>query len=1062
MSINAEIHDQAYRFFVEEAPELLQVIEAGLLKLRQEHSTAQVHELMRAAHSIKGGAASVGLEEIKLIAHRLEDFFKALYSQEVEIDTELEGLLLQAYDCLRLPLTEQIEQGGFNGEQALSKAEPIFSHIEEQLGDALAQADNYIPSSADLGIDVVSSIFEVDVAQGLEQLAAILEQPQNYEVAGEVQAQAEVFAGFGELLNLSGFEEIAKMVLRGIDKHPEQALTIAQLAFDDFSSARELVLAGDRTQGGSPSSALVAVVEAESETLEPVVAKAEDLLADFAAAPETLESVVAKAEDLFADFAAAPETLEPVVAKAEDLFADFAAAPETLEPAVEDLETSIANIEEMFETLPALDDIPAPMLPSETWAETKQSQGNGANSEPAKVESQLLPTAKSKNKARATANLSVRVDLSRLERMNNFLGELSISRNSVALQNEQLQNSVQQLLSRFDLFQNLITRLQELSDQMLIARESQGNQAQTFAPLPSTFSTLTSNFDSLEMDTYDNVHSLLQQVFEDVMQLEEAVGDIDLFAKQSDKTLEQQRQTLIQLRDELMWARMLPLSEILNRFPRILRDLSAKYNKPVNLRLSGTGVLVDKAVLEKLYDPLLHLLRNAFDHGIEPPEVRQSNGKPQEGEIVIRAYHKGNQTFIEVQDDGRGLNLERIKEKLLAQQLLSATQLAAMPDERILELIFEPGFSTALKVSELSGRGVGLDVVRSQLRELKGTVNVSSTPGTGTVFTLRLPLTLTIAKLLVALTGSTAVAIPADSIEEIIIPKASQLQKSGNQNFLRWRDNIVPTYNLDSLLQYNYQLPKVAPGKALAALAAPKDWLLPLLIIRQEQNLLALEIERLVTEQELVIKPFGEAIPAPSYTYGCTILGDGSLVPVIDGGALIDYIGEQGQIASEVMSEARIGSPESDTEADDAISPEAEIASIIPKISSSEIAQATTVLAVDDSAALRRTLVLTLEKAGYRVLQARNGQEAMEQLQQGSQVNLVICDIEMPVMNGFEFLGQRRRYPSLSKIPVAMLTSRSNDKHKRLAMQLGANAYFSKPYIEQEFLESLKDILSRS
>src|SRR4028119_145685 len=274
MAINSDIRDHAYQFFIEEAPELLQEIEEGLLTLRQEHSTAKVHNLMRGAHSIKGGSASVELEAIATLAHRLENIFKALYSEDLEIDTDLETQLLQAYDCLRLPLMEQITVGRFDAESALALGDPIFVQIEEKLGDALTQADNYIPSSSDLGIDMTKSIFEVDVSQGLEHLATVVAHPSDYEVAGELRAQAEVFAGFAELLNQPGFGAIAKTTLAALDAHPNRALEIAQLALTDFQMGRQAVLAaaaqdasarGAITQAIGPCPGLVALANSTME-----------------------------------------------------------------------------------------------------------------------------------------------------------------------------------------------------------------------------------------------------------------------------------------------------------------------------------------------------------------------------------------------------------------------------------------------------------------------------------------------------------------------------------------------------------------------------------------------------------------------------------------------------------------------------------------------------------------------------------------------------------------------------------------------------------------------------
>jgi two-component system, chemotaxis family, sensor histidine kinase and response regulator PixL len=1338
---NDDLHDHAYQFFIEEAPELLQLIEDGLLRLRQNKDTPLVHEIMRAAHSLKGGSASVGLEEIKTIAHRLEDIFKALYPDTVIIDEYLEGLLLKGYDCLRIPLMEQIETGYYNPQEALAQALPIMEDIEAQLGDALTQAEDYIPSSADLGIDVVSSLFEVDVVEGIDKLKQALADGNPHLAETELRSQVEIFDGFGELLNLPGFSAIGKTVVSALDRNPDNVLMILELALGDYEKACEDVMNGDRDRGGSPCGELLGLagesgsessdlnfendefiledgdfdfgdfdlmaenpeenilltvsdggdgefsdifedvileetpvlsIEETQEDLLPIedifedvileetpVLSIEETQEDLLPIEDIFEDVILEEtpvlaieetqedllpiEDIFEDVIleetpvlAIEETQEdllpiedifedvileetPVLAieetqedllPIEDIFEDVIleetpvlAIEETQEdllpiedifensfitdetvilakPSIPQIETQTTetkslSLEDVFneiileETLdldevfnevvtgqtPSLDDVftkfaekeetsiktrkstpkipeilqqelneigedetlimerpleqisseniitniteisqeTAP-IPSEIKPEKKEEKTAVKSMidsveklfnqlPPAQDINQLLQQAeaklnqvknqkkvqKPKRKAQVspTSNLSVRVDLNRLERMNDLVGELAINRNSLSLQNDQLQRQVQELFNRFTRFQNLTQELQKLSDKMLITpQKQQGYEIKVSNPNSFTemqdLVTSAEEFDTLEMDRYSILHSTLQSVLEEILILEEAVDDIVLYARQSNQTIDEQRQMLTHLRDELMWARMLPLGEVLRRFPRVLRDLSHKHKKPVNLKLTGTGVLVDKAVLEKLYDPLLHLLRNAFDHGIESPEDRQKTGKPEEGTITIRAYHQGSQTIIEISDDGEGLQLDKIGKRAVERGLLSPLQLAEIEQTQLSDFIFEPGFSTAEKVSELSGRGVGLDVVRSQLRSLKGNVSVNSKPKQGTSFILSLPLTLTIAKLLVCIIGVTAIAFPSDSIEEIIVPKANQMHKSGTQRFLYWRGQAVPTYRLADLLDYGCPLPDVLPSKALGSVNTPADWALPLLIIRQENQYWALEVDRLVTEQELVVKPFGIAINPPPYIYGCTILGDGSLIPVIEGNSLIENslegnstngrrrniglgdingAGESGEVQIE-SSEIEITPPEETSVSGMQIS--------IPRI-----------LVVDDSAALRRTLAFSLQKAGYRVLQAKDGREALQQLQQGTTVDLVICDVEMPNMNGFEFLGQRRREASIKNIPVAMLTSRSNDKHRRLAMQLGASAYFSKPYVEQEFLIAIKDMITQ-
>ncbi|MBD3886035.1 hybrid sensor histidine kinase/response regulator [Phormidium tenue FACHB-886] len=1071
MTINPDIRDHAYQFFVEEAPELLQAIETELLGLNQERSTVQIHHLMRTAHSLKGGAASVGLDTIATLAHRLENIFKALYSESLELNLELEGKLLQAYDCLRLPLMEQITTGSFDSEQALAIADPLFNEIEAICGDALTQTQSYIPSSAELGVDMVVSIFEVDVAQGLDRLMAVVADPFTYEVAGELRAQTEVFAGFAELLNLSEFGEIAATVQRALELYPDRALEIAQLAIADFEASRQMILVGGTPgvdSSARPSAALAALA------VSPIALDLPLELGDFIDVEsidvESIDAQSMNVESIYIEsidvepIAVSEEIVEEITEDAfslfenlENIFGDAIASFEEAE------NNDFGNITEV-----ALDDYAVTTSDELTqpaseasWIieDTVDSSENvqidfthstsAANTFSRTLPSQETQLIRSVETATA-APLTVRVDAFRLEKMNNLVGELTINRDALSLQNEQLQSIVKELLNRFAQFQGKVNLLRQLSDQLAVPERYSSTAAASTNwlatadayPFRSTYSavTPTADFDALEMDSYGALHPRFQDILETVVQLEETVDDVALFARQSNQLLDQQRNRLSQLQDEVIWSRMLPLGEVINRFPRILRDLSITHRKPAQLKLVGTGVLIEKAILEKLYDPLLHLLRNAFDHGIESAELRQERGKPEQGQIEIRAYHKGNQTIIEIEDDGQGLDLDRIGNRALQLNWVSPDQLAVLTPAQLLEFIFEPGFSTASQVSELSGRGVGLDVVRSELRSLKGTVTVASTPGKGTTFTLSLPLTLTITRLMICLVGSSALALSADCVEEVMTPQSSQVSCDGSERFLDWREHTIPIYRLADLLDYACPLPELPLSKAFISVASPQDWALPLLILRQGQQLFALEVDQLVTEQELVVKPFGAVIAPPAYAYGCTILADGSLVAVIDGIALLSFNRQLGlaQSPAEQQTAAVMG---------------ASSASALREM------QIPTLLVVDDAVALRRTLALSLERAGFRVLQARDGREAIAQLQKNSAVKLVVCDIEMPNMNGFEFLTYRRQDPELAKIPVVMLTSRSNEKHRWLARQLGATDYFTKPYLEQEFLTAIGRIL---
>ena len=1119
MAINSDIRDYAYPFFLEEAPELLQIIETGLLKLRQVRDTATVYSIMRSAHSLKGGAASVGLEAIKTIAHRLETIFRGLYSESLIIDVELERQLLQAFDCLRLPLVDQFAQGYFDAEQALAAADPILSQLEAHCHEAIVMTQNFIPSSSELGINMVVSIFEIDVAQGLDRLAAVIENPQACEVAGELRAQAEVFAGFAELLNLSGFAEIAQAAILAIEKHPDRGLEITELALADFRAGRSAVLAGDMTQGGYPSAELSAFAESNAEpvshltasdygVLDPIALTSADLNGAIEMmTPEEISMLLGQlgsdadpvnhSVDLLTELGLTDPAFEPQAGSefADQIFEKVTTPQNSLDlfltpdssntfGSVESwIEATAASLSEVVAAEAALSEVPQAEqlsfhlddvfgdleLPSPNQSfeplsvELSQASQRKEDQPFPSSEINIKPKLRELSGDRAgrlrAASTTVRVDAERLSRISNLLGELTINRNGLALQNKQMRSVIQGLLNRFERFQSTVEQLRSLSDQMLVAPERRSTLSNNLLPASypllerQTTTTIATalqqtSFDALELDHYTALYGHTQTLLEEIMQLEETIGDISLFNRQSEQQLEQHRKLLSQIQEDLIGTRMLPLNDVFSRFPRIVRDLSNTYGKQVHLSFSGSDLLVDKAVLEKLYDPLLHLLRNGFDHGIESPEVRRAQGKPEAGQMAIQAAYKGHQIAIEVRDDGQGLDLDRIRQRVVDIGWLSATEAASVADSEICEFIFEPGFSTAQQVSELSGRGMGLDAVRAQLQLLKGAIAIRSTPGQGTTFTLTLPLTLTIVNLLICFVGSTSIALRSSSITEIIIPKPEQISQSGTQRLIHWQERQIPAYRLSDLLTYRCLVPEMLPNQVAAAVPSPANWETPMLVFQGTKHTFALQVDRLVTEQDSVIKPFGLAIAPPPYTYGCTVASDGSLIPVIDGITLLEVLVNQGKIAPSSTSATQESENGWQVEAIGRSQPK-------PKPPTIRMTQATTVLIVDDAITSRRMLAISLERVGYRVLQVRDGQEALDQLRQTQSVHLIICDVEMPNMNGFEFLTQRRHDPVLAKIPTVMLTSRSNDKHRRLAMQLGATDYFTKPYLEQTFLGAI-------
>jgi two-component system, chemotaxis family, sensor histidine kinase and response regulator PixL len=406
-------------------------------------------------------------------------------------------------------------------------------------------------------------------------------------------------------------------------------------------------------------------------------------------------------------------------------------------------------------------------------------------------------------------------------------------------------------------------------------------------------------------------------------------------------------------------------------------------------------------------------------------------GKPERGSIEITAYHQGSQTVIEVTDDGRGIDVDKIRAKAIALKLFTTVDAALATKAQLFDLLFTPGFSTADRITKLSGRGMGLDIVKEQIESTKGTVSIDSQVGRGTTFTLCIPLTLTIAQLMICQVGNAVYAFPADSIQKIVVPTPNQLSQQNDRQVFHWQNLTIPVYKLADLLTYSIPVPERTISHTLKSSADnPPDWLPPLLLIRRANRIIALEIDLLITEQELTIKPFGKAITPPSYSYGCTILGDGIILPVLDPHTLIQVL---------------IDRP---------------LCSLQP-ISTAPIIASKSILVVDDSITTRQSLCLTLEKFGHRSFQAKDGQEALQILRQkASEIELVVCDVEMPIMNGFEFLNIYRQDKTITHIPVVMLTSRSNIKHRQFAAHLGAVDYFIKPYVEQDFMSSIEKIIT--
>ncbi len=626
----------------------------------------------------------------------------------------------------------------------------------------------------------------------------------------------------------------------------------------------------------------------------------------------------------------------------------------------------------------------------------------------------------------------MKVPVKHLDDLSNLVGELVVNRNTLEQDQERLRQSLDNLLHQVQQLSDVGARMQELYERSLLeasllaSRKNNNNS-------PSL--DMDRGFSELEMDRFTPFHSLSQEMIELIVRVRESASDIDFVTEETERVARQFRQVTTQLQEGLTRSRMEPFSQATDLLPRGVRDNSIKYGKQVELVIQGRDTLIDKMILEHLKTPLTHLLNNAIAHGIETPEERQAKGKAPVGTITVCAFHQGNQTVISVSDNGAGIDTEGVKAKAIKVGLITPAQAKNLSPIDIYDLLFQPGFTTKDQADDLAGRGVGLDVVKTKISEIRGTITIDSALGRGTTFTIRLPLTLSICKALCCVSDKARIAFPMDGVEDTLdIPVKNIQQGADGEKFITWRDRTLPFKPLKELLTFNRQLSRgnVYGGNR-------DDDMISVVVVRSTSTLVALQIDQVLSEQEIVIKQFEGPAPKPVGVAGATVLGDGRIMPIADVLEIIDiFQGRTSKQSAVSILNQKAG----------ANVPEAPAPKIDP-----------TVLIVDDSITVRELLSLTFNKAGYRVEQARDGQEAWDKLRSGLPCDLVFCDIEMPRCDGLELLSRIQKDPNLNHLPIAMLTSRGADKHRQMAVSLGASGYFTKPYLEEALLEAASRML---
>jgi len=1033
-------------YFIEEAKEHLNTIEHGLLNLQTVVTDPEsLNEVFRAAHSVKGGAAMLGIHSIQHISHRLEDYFKVLKEHEIQVDQKLESLLFKSFDSLHV-LTEELEQS-FNlsdeiSEKTLLAVEPIFTEINSHLieiagpvvdlstilSDSPAPTPQKLNTAKPAELDAQCiEIFQEDVLQQLREILSLFKQQDTPENRRALTAICQNLAQVGQEFQLKGWSEVLE-VAGAVTAHPDNSFaTLAGVIVPHIKAARDLVLA-QRAAEVKPMAELLDLMPAlDFSDLGGAAntSDAEDWLGLFAEEgdqePATTDSTDSFLDDLFN---------EPVFNLNTNADSEIAVPASTAST-----EDSFASLDSLLTEVPTASGPPSPVLEHEDFDDLEKLLEEPSRSTETKVRpSQKRPGTKPLRRNTAISQ-TMKVPVKQLDNLGNLIGELVVSRNSLEDSQNRLRQFLDNLLLQVQQLNDLGRNMEDLYERSLLENSLlSSRQQQVVASENGVASHSTgTQFDALEMDSFTGFHTLSQEMIERIVRVREAASDIEFIVGGTEQVTRMFRQITTQVQEGLTQSRMVPFSQVAERLPRAVREISVKCGKQAHLELEGRDTLIDKSILERLYDPLTHLVNNALFHGIETPSVRQSLGKAPEGVIKLRAFYQGNQAVISITDDGAGIDFERVKAKAVEKNLLTLEEADSLSRQEAYALLFRSGFSTQDQANDLAGRGVGMDVVRNSIHEIRGVINTDSEIGRGTTFTIRLPLTLSITKALCCIDNSTQIAFPIDGVQDVIdIPKEQLQQNADGQVLVIWQDRQVPCKPLGELLAYNRRFKR---NSAYNASNTKDNGMASVVILRSADDLVAVEVEQVLAEQEIVIKQLAGPVPKPMGIAGVTVLGDGGIMAIADVMELVDLCLDRLEVNSNLWKSI---------------------------LETTEIEEDTDpmVLIVDDSITVRELLSMTFNKVGYRVEQARDGQEAWEKLRSGLPCDLVFCDVEMPRMDGLELLSRLQQDDDLQDLPVAMLTSRGAARHKQMATELGARGYFTKPYLEEVLLDAAQRMLN--
>jgi len=972
-----------YEIFSKESSGHFAEIRRFIAECSAEEECKPTSELARALHTLHGSAHMAGSQVIADTTGRMEKCVNAMQEANAAVDQDAIELMAEVVRLSELVM------------QQLSKANPEFPDnstlltridgytaaivpVEPEVEARTAPSEAPVESVITPVAEEERFVEHVDLGEQDDELMEIFleEADEIFESCESVMQEwhdapesvAPVAALQREIHTLKGGARMANLVEIGDLSHSLEDLLTA-IAEGRRAGTRESVEVLQRALDRLHTMLGQAKRREKVDAVDDLLAQLERLQRGESLA-EAAESITAPEHEVETE---AAEGTEHVVEEPTET---------AVETAAEVLEAQEPEAEEIAEAA----EIAVEEVAEETVVEVAEEADKG-------------------DRAARTQQDVVRVRADLLDDMVNFAGEASIYRSRLEQQVGTLRFNLQEMTQT-------AVRLREQLRELDMETE-----AQIDSRVEQISHDKHAEFDPLEMDRYTHMQELSRGLSETANDMISIQHMLDNSTRESETLLLQQSRVNTELQEGLMSSRMLPFTGLVTRLRRLMRQTADTVGRQVGFFVKGAEVELDRKVLDRIVAPLEHMLRNAIAHGIEPAAERQASGKPQAGRVEISLAREGAEIVLRMRDDGRGIDVDQVRSKAIERGLMPKG--AELTDHAIIQFILASGFSTAATVTQVSGRGVGMDVVSNEIKQLGGSLEIDSLKGEGTTFTIRMPLTLTVNRAIMVQISDENYAIPLTAVEGVT--------RMSSDDLAAYVEDESKSFDYGGRTYQVNQLAMMLGSRAASLHDGGK--MLPILLVRSGNQRTAVQVDRLQGSREVVVKSVGPQLGSVPGVSGATILGDGSVVLILDVGAL------SRQESFEILM------PEATSEAA-AVGESSE----------------TTVMVVDDSITIRKVTTRLLERNHMRVFTAKDGIDAVAQLQD-NRPDLFLLDVEMPRMDGFELATYIRNDSRLKDIPIIMITSRTGEKHRQRAFDIGVNRYLGKPYKEKELLENIGEVL---